>query len=99
MGKSRREKMTEFNQSIYLAASFFKMKTTGSPVVDTNVNKAVGHLRLFPHPLVESQVILERDPWTKRKQKNVLRGEDVHAYNTKQVQSNNCTSEEKAQTA
>jgi len=72
--------MLEFNQQLYLSASFFKMKTTGSPSVDRKINASV-KLQNFPHPEVQRQVIPARDSWVKQKQKNVLRGESVVHYN------------------
>jgi len=67
--------MKEFNQQIYLSASFFKMTTTGSSVVDAKANRSVGGLRAFPHPNATIQVVPPKEPWRKQKQKNIIRGE------------------------
>lgn len=68
MAKSRKTLIEEANQQTYLLASFFKMKTTGSAVVDAAANRSVADLLpAFPHPNCQTRFIPERQPWVRRR--------------------------------
>lgn len=77
MAQSRKERKLQFEQEMYLAASFFKMKSfsNGESALkfDDQVNKC-GAQRPFPHPLVETKHVSTREPW--RKMTNIVRDPD-----------------------
>ena len=76
MAMSRKERKREFDQQLYIAASFFKMKTFSNgtaakdgtvldpTLTEKNVNNC-GAIKPFPHPLVTEQLIPVRELWPK----------------------------------
>jgi len=106
--KTRKELQREFHQELYIAASLFKMKSFSNgekpkekevPLdpakLETRVNNSVNYYRLqpFPHPGVETQVIPDREPWPKTKQKNLLRDPDaIRKYNSQREEKKDAKS-------
>jgi len=74
--KSRKQLKEEFAAEIYLQASFFKMKTTGSAKIDDRANDVAKDIGLnaievplvdFPNADVTTRFIPEREKWPKMK--------------------------------
>lgn len=62
MPKTRQERIDEFRHQLYLNASFFKMKTVGSPTMDAKINESVaGVLRPFPHPQAKVRIMFPKE--------------------------------------
>ena len=84
MAKTRQQLKDEFNAQLYLSASAFGMKSTGSPTVDRNIkiaaNAVFGRVMPpLPHDRINITCVPDKEVFTPLK--NILRGEDVEHYN------------------
>ena len=78
---TRKELAKEFQQQLYLQASFFKMKTLGAAKIDKEANESVQYElnKPFPNPHVKQRFIVPKEVFPKLGQ--IARGEEVTKAN------------------